>query len=438
MTLRFHEALVRFLERVRAAQSAELADAGQLVIVRDLWGRLSLVSEKKPGVSLELLTEKLAAAAGPFAGDAPTCKDDLFAPELVFGSPELRPIFDAPGVALLERALTGADWLRGPLPNRDPQPPRATLYGVKGGVGRSTALCAWARYLAKRGKKVLVIDLDLESPGVSSTLLPADQTADYGVLDWLIEDAVGNADETLVQMMAAPSPLGRGMSGSVQVVPCGGSEGRAEYMAKLSRAYLDIPQPGGGVQTFADRLARMLDALEAEHRPDVVLLDSRAGLHDIAAVTITRLEAQVFLFAVGTRQTWDAYETLLSQWRGTSVGEAVRRRIKLVAAQVPEEGRKDYLRRFETYAYHLLADTLYEPSSLTELGAFNFDVHDPSAPHYRLPVYWSRPLQDWNPLDDAVSERQLDAALGDFVQGATELTLRRGRSQESGNGQGTQ
>lgn len=432
--IRFDDAFQAYLRLVGEGQATELAGVGQVIVLRDMRGRLRLVLEKAPASAEALagLQARLDLAAGRFSAGPALLGPDLAVAEALFESQDLQDVPGVPGIKLLERVVTGADWLRGPLPNREPQPPRATLFGVKGGVGRSTALCAWARYLAKRGKKVLVVDLDLESPGVSSTLLPIEQTADFGVVDWLVEDAVGNADETLVRLMAAPSPLSQGMTGSVWVVPCGGSEGRDAYMAKLARAYLDVSQPAGGVQTFADRLARMTDALEAEHQPDVVLLDSRAGLHDIAAVTITRLGAQAFLFAVGTRQTWEAYQTLLSQWRDTTIGAEVRERLKLVAAQIPEEGREAYLKRFEEEAHRLLTATLYdaaEPppdedaSSKTPPNAFSFALADHVAPHYRLPIYWNRVFQDWDPLSNRVNEDQINAAFGEFLRGASERLL---------------
>lgn len=425
MTVRFDDALKGYLEVTRAALVSELAQARKVILVRDLRGRLRLVVGNgfASAGAASALQKRLDEAAGPFSGGAPLAESDLLVPSALFESPDLREIDGCPGLWLLERTVMGADWTRTPLPNQSPTPPRATMFGIKGGVGRSTALCAWARHLAGLGKRVLVIDLDLESPGVSSTLLPDSAMADFGVVDWFVEDAVGNVDETLIRLMAAQSPLSGGTSGNIWVVPCGGSQGADAYMAKLARTYQDLAQPLGGVQTFADRLGKMLDALEAAHGPDVVLLDSRAGLHDLAAVTMARLDATVFLFAVGTRQTWNAYRLLLSQWTGTAVGVEVRERLKMVAAQIPEEGREDYLRRFELDSYDLLRDTMYEPSNLGEVGAFSFDVKDTQAPHYPLPVYWSRPLQDWNPLAQVVSAQQLDAALGDFLRGATDLVL---------------
>lgn len=431
MSVRFDDALARCLEEVHAALDGELTAAGPVIIVRDLRGRLRLLISEPPArpEALAALQDRLDVAAGPFAGGPPLFKPDLIAPGAVFDSPDLRAVTGSPRVKLLERAVTGADWTRPPLPDAAPVIPRATLYGLKGGVGRSLTLCAWAHHLARQGRKVLCVDLDLESPGISSTLLPADASADFGVVDWLVEDAVGNADETLVRLMAAHSPLAAGTAGNILVVPGGGASEAARatdgYMAKLARAYVDLPRPAGGVQTFADRLARMIDALEAEHRPDVVLLDSRAGLHDIAAVAITRLGAMSFLFAGNNRQTWDGYRKLLSQWQHQpQIGAEVRQRLRVVAAQVPETGREAYLRQFELDAYDLFAETLYDEEAGAEtLDAFNFDKNDPDAPHYRLPIYWSRALQEWDPLSDVVTPDQHEAAFGSFLPVATEQLL---------------
>lgn len=78
--------------------------------------------------------------------------------------------------------------------------PRIVFFSIKGGVGRSTALAASAWSLATQGKRVLVLDLDLESPGLSSALLSPDRQPEYGITDWLVEDLVNNGDTLLADM----------------------------------------------------------------------------------------------------------------------------------------------------------------------------------------------------------------------------------------------
>lgn len=254
----------------------------------------------------------------------------------------------------------------------------------------------WAQHLAALGERVLVVDLDLESPGVSSSLLPPSSTS-FGVVDWLVEDAVGQADDELLGLMVASSPLSARHEGEVLVVPCGGSTD-ARYLAKLSRAYLEVPSPEG-VRPLAARIATLIDELERTVDPTVVLLDSRAGLHDLAGIATTRLGALTLLFAMDTPQTWAGYRTLLSGWGSRPrVAREVRERLRVVAAQVPETNRGPYLERLRLAAYDAFEPLYDGPPPFGEAerpDAFSPDIQAADAPHAPLPIYWSGEFQSW-------------------------------------------
>jgi hypothetical protein len=300
---------------------------------------------------------------------------------------------------LLERQITGANWSRTQLPKQHPQVPRFTFFGLKGGVGRSTALSILSRELAASDRKVLAIDLDLESPGLSSLMLAPDAVPDYGVVDWLVEAAVGREDDELLSGMVATSGLAAGTGGTIRVIPAGGTSG--EYLEKLSRATLGL-----GVDdergSFASLLGRMVDRLEERERPDVVLIDSRAGLHDLAAVAVNRLGGTTFLFSADTPQTWAGYRLLFDAWRSRPlVARDVRGSLQLVAAQVPETERTPYLARMTERAWDLFRETLYDevgPEAGDEEDAFNFDLSAIDAPHRPLPIYWGREFQGYDPV----------------------------------------
>jgi CobQ/CobB/MinD/ParA nucleotide binding domain len=416
---RFDEAIHIACEHTSAwmAAAGPLAEAGKVVVVRDMLGRLRLVVERRVN-SLTSLDSSLEAALGNFFGGPSLVAGEMIAPNAIFESTDR---FLLEGVTVVERVLTTAEWTRSPLENTPPSPPRATLYGLKGGVGRSTALAAWSRHLADRGERVLVVDLDLESPGVSSSLMSRDSAPPFGILDWLVEDSVGNADDALVRGMVASSPIASGTRGNVMVAPTG-RLGDESYMAKLARAYLDVPA-ADGARPFAVRLASMLDHLERIHKPTVVLLDSRAGIHDLAGIATTRLGATTFLFAVGTRETWDGYSTLLATWASRpDLAREIRDRIFVVAAQVPETDRDEYLARFRLASYDAF-EKLYDPATPDFPDAFNFDIGAQDAPHYPLPIYWSRAFQAWDPLSTDVTADQHRAAFGEFLDKATDLVV---------------
>lgn len=420
MTVRFDEALDRTLAFARE-HLARLG--GDVVIVRDLLGRIRLALGGEPEAP-EALCGELQALLGAFSpGPAQLflLRPEMLAPEAVFAAPELRHL--EKGIRLLERWVIGSDWLRPPLPRRSREAQRLTFFGIKGGVGRSTALVAAARHLAERGHRVLVVDLDLESPGLTATLLPEGTRPSFGVVDWFVEGDVGQADDALLRDIVAPSPLAAGTTGEIRVVPAGGSVGADGYVSKLARVYAS--PPGGG--DLAVRLARLLDALEAAERPSWVLLDSRAGIHDLAAITVTRLDADSLLFAVDTRQTWLAYRYLFATWqKDAPLVRRFRDRLRVVAAQVPETERAAYLDRLRDNASTLFAEYLYDDAAADDDEAFNFDVKDPDAPHSPLPIHWGRQFQDWDPTREppTVKPDEVRAAFGALLDHLDEMSAR--------------
>jgi CobQ/CobB/MinD/ParA nucleotide binding domain len=429
------------------------------VVVRDLYGRIHLVVDDREAEApraevLAALASELRSSLGAFApqgGEIVRLASSMIDPAAVIDTqdakeaPDLAPLrkpandhdlavvvsrnmrrgHEPPDIRVLERTVL-ADWLGRPLDT--PKTPRVTLFGIKGGVGRSTAAAVLAQRFARANKRVLLIDLDLESPGMGSVLLPEGRCPDFGVVDWLVEQAVGQ-EAGLVAEMAVKSPLGEqsgSVAGEILVVPAGGRTREGyDYLAKLSRSYLDTPAEDAPLD-FPERLSKLVVDLESHWKPDVTLLDSRAGLHDIAAVTITRLGATSLLFAVDTPQTWAAYRILFDRWRQHPLrAKGFREGLKMVAAMTPETETTAYLERFTANAYRAFQETLYETADETAMGldAWNFDLHDPDAPHVPLRVEWSRALMQFDPVRDpgALTPQQVEAAFGSFVAGATSL-----------------
>ena len=69
-----------------------------------------------------------------------------------------------------------------------------TFYSYKGGTGRTMALANVAWILASAGKKVLVVDWDLEAPGLhryfAPFLLDKELTSSEGMIDFVSDFAV--------------------------------------------------------------------------------------------------------------------------------------------------------------------------------------------------------------------------------------------------------
>lgn len=431
--VRFNEALLASAQFLTSnAEAAKLLP----LIVRDLQGRIRFAIDKPKAeisaVVIKLLEDK-QAQLGAFSGGGPLFKDEFFEPESIFQSPDIVELFlpsQEQPVHVLDRQITGQDWLR----PQDAEglsgshPPRLVFYGLKGGVGRSTALTMLAYDLARSGKRVLLLDLDLESPGLSSMLLPPDRLVEFGLVDWFIEDAVGQGDDVLRQMVAS-SPLSASTQGEIRIAAAMGAAESA-YLPKLSRVYADIAR-GGSSERFSHRVKRLVKALEAQEKPDVVLIDSRAGLHDLAAVSIMGLSSYTFLFATDAAQSWEGYRLLFTHWQSHPAAlRNVRERLILVQALFPEEDQETRADRFLDKAYTLFSETMYEPVGPTDPGEkqdqdiFNFDMNDTIAPHYPLRIKWNKRFQefDLSLLEKGIlTEAEITATYGAFLEGARRL-----------------
>lgn len=402
---------------------ALLSRLGPMLVNRDVSGRVRLVLHQRISEdtemlkSLQPLLRSLSERLEPHA--FPPERMALFEPDLdaiVQRSPcFLLEGFD--GVRVVDRLTAESHWSHISQPSEGA--PRLVFYSLKGGVGRSTALAVAAWSLAQAGRRVMVLDLDLESPGISSMLLPGDRRPEYGITDWLVEDLVENGDAVLNGLVAW-SELSR--DGEILVVPAHGKD-PGEYVFKLGRVWMPKVQSGGAVESWAARLSRLIQHLERQWRPDVLLMDARAGIDEVAAACVTELGARcTFLFATDSEQTWTGYRALFEHWRRTGAVHKIRERLQLVGALVPELGTSLYLEGLRERAWELFRASLYDEVSAFELEAdpFTFDLADPGAPHLPRVIHWHRSLVSLQSLefrDAALEPDRVRAVFGHFLDG---------------------
>lgn len=400
-----------------------------LLVVRDWQGRFHvgipgnskldrLPSEKKPGLRVAIEALKQAAFPLAYEPDFFFYADELFDAQAMWHGAngvewdELLPL----KVLWIERQGKEKIWTQIPPNSNAVHPLRLVFFGIKGGVGRSSALLATAYHLLSKGKKVLVLDADFESPGVSSTLLNEALRPDYGLVDWFALDALDPnlaCDLLSSRRLCERSGLEQGFgAGEVWVAPSYGCKSQ-DYVGKLGRLYQDV-----GDQGYVERFRRLLVSLEDELSPDVVLIDSRAGVDDTAALTLTQLDAHGLLFATHGRSTWSGYGHLFSHWQNYARllpgGEDFRSKLHVVSALSPVD--TSYDKAFLDASYGLFQSHLYEEleSNQLEGDGFNYGAEDPDAPHYPRRVRWDEMLRHFDPIQNPA---QLDAAVFDKVFG---------------------
>jgi hypothetical protein len=212
-----------------------------------------------------------------------------------------RPLGEPKNAFVLERLLSNESWVRGSDSNPESWPPVIAFYSFKGGVGRSTAAALTALTLAREGKRVVVIDLDLEAPGIEGYFFaPSDPNGKVqtGVVDYLLERGVAGASyrpEINDFVLPYSDPAVAATGGSLLIVPAGRVDDT--YMERLGRLNLaDIGRKPG-----AENPLRALIAGVLSWRPaDLVVVDSRTGFTDLGGITLNGLSTlDVLVFRGG-------------------------------------------------------------------------------------------------------------------------------------------
>ncbi|MBF0460357.1 MAG: AAA family ATPase [Magnetococcales bacterium] len=164
-----------------------------------------------------------------------------------------------------------------------------TFYSYKGGVGRTLALANMARFLAYFGQKVVVMDFDLEAPGLHYKfgLHEHSEPPLRGVVDLLHGFVTqGKVPDSLEGCVF---DVGRKQEhGSIHLIPAGDvpSVGYWKKLAAIDWHGLFYAEPNPpGVPLF-EELRRLIEQTLA---PDFLLIDSRTGITEIGGVATTVL-----------------------------------------------------------------------------------------------------------------------------------------------------
>ena len=405
--------------KVLQVRSLELQNIDKLIINRDLNGRIRLLADENTTTNNKKIINGIAESMAYILGDRIPNKERVMYESYLDEVIKNAPYFSLTGfnnVIIADRLLGETNW--GNILPINNKSHRIVFYSIKGGVGRSTALAATAWALAEEGKKVLVVDMDLESPGITSSLLPPEKSPMYGIVDWLVEDLINNGDIVFSNIFSL-SDLSR--NGEIFLVPSYGKN-PGEYISKIGRAWMSNYISPENRELWQTRMDRLIQQLETNLKPDVVLIDSRAGIDEISAACITSLGAEaVLLFSLDTDQTWDGYTILFDHWLKTGAVKDIRERLQIVGALIPEKEANKYKENFNERSWDVFTNKLYDkiPADVSDSDLFSFDRDDEEGPHYPLCVYWNRGLEAlpnmYQSLGQNINKDHVRLIFGDLI-----------------------
>jgi hypothetical protein len=382
------------------------------VVLRDATGLLCFASaDSAPSVRRrKVITNRLKERLGPYARpDRVLLFSDEPSAQRILNEPD-RLIMEVMGghfCKIVDRRIVGSGWLATPI-SRAGKPPRVVFASLKGGVGRSTALAVTASDLASRGRNVLVIDLDLEAPGLGELMLTSDRAPRFGVLDYLVESGIGGIPDASLGAFVGTSPLTESGGGRVDVVPALGTRSITapeNVLPKLARAMLENVAPEGTPRSAGTQISEMIDRLSGQESYDAILIDSRSGLAELAAPAVLGLGAIVLLFGTAQQQTIAGYQPLFSGFkllamRGLERGISSDWRLMFKPVYAKASLVPQISARYAADIYDLFADNLYDAvddPDRSELSV-NFSADDPEAPHVPLVIPFDPRFAEFDPF----------------------------------------
>ena len=213
---------------------------------------------------------------------------------------------------------------------------RVVFYSYKGGVGRTTALIQTAFQLARQGKRVVLVDMDVEAPGLQSLLPPSDKPVEEGLIDYLWERQTRFFDENnRPEIHLTDNHQGKraGIVYSVKdsqsrrdlfIVPAGKIGQRyIQRLSILSTAHL--------FSASTDPWYQFEEELWKQYEPDIMLIDARTGLNEWGGLSLLQLADEAFAVLYPSQQNAEGIcfvRNLLKELTGVQA--------KLVLSPIPE------------------------------------------------------------------------------------------------------
>ena len=241
-------------------------------------------------------------------------------------------------------------------------------------MGGTTAMVGVGLLLAQEGKHVVLVNTDIEAPGLSSLFFP-ENAINRGTLDCFLENRIGAAGKISDYTLSYDvNTVVDQASGSLTVIPAGRVD--ENYLSKLARIDFQGYQPN----SLSESLKSLLEDIDKAYPDtDYILLDARAGFHDLGGVTLGRIPHGDVLFGSHSDPSWSGIQQAV-RYAGRVQGEEDEKMFLIMAASMSEsrfsERYSGYLESFLRRSYEVFLECYYgsSPPSLMAQGDAHYPV----------------------------------------------------------------
>jgi tetratricopeptide (TPR) repeat protein len=260
-----------------------------------------------------------------------------------------------------------------------------TFYSFKGGAGRTSALVNIAAELVTQGRRVLIVDFDLEAPGVDTFNLPrppqhlsAENDPLLGVVDYVTKYIKTGEAPDLAHYVYQSAGIGAN-GGALWIMPAGKQDGT--YAERLNSIdWLNLYEQHNGFLMFEDLKAQCEGLLD----PDYVLVDSRTGHTDIAGICTRQLPDAVVALFFPNEQNVRGLERIVQGVRQEAQTDRKKEiHLHFVPANVPDTYDEDQIlasRMVEVQkrlGYGKAAATIHQDTGLSLINQVIFTLERP-------------------------------------------------------------
>ena len=286
------------------------------------------------------------------------------------------------------------------------------------------ALANVAVELAKRGRRVLAVDFDLEAPGLDTFDILRPRGEVPGIIDFVHEYLNSGQAPDVHEFMSRLTAVGD-RDGELWIMPSGAQ--RATYAAHFNDIdWAELYEKRDGYLLFEDLKAQWEQAIN----PDYVLIDSRTGHTDTGGICTRQLPDTVAILFFPNEQNLRGLTKVVKDIRAEA-GEPRRKDIGLhfIMSNVPDLDDEDRILQRKIDAFREQLGFAGEPLMVhryDSLSLLNQTVFTKERPRSRLAREYRRLVRE-------IVGRNLvdrDGAL-DYIRQAGERWHRRGMMHES-------
>ena len=187
-----------------------------------------------------------------------------------------------------------------------------TFYSFKGGVGRTMALVNSGVELARKGRKVLLVDFDLEAPGLDTFDAVKPKKSAPGIVDF-VKEYLDTGQAPKVEGFLEKCPEVGNEGGELWLMPAGTSKSTyADSFRQIDWGALY--ERRDGFLLFEDLKAQWKEVV----KPDYVLIDSRTGHTDVGGICTRQLPDSVAILFFPNQQNLNGLTKVVADIRSES------------------------------------------------------------------------------------------------------------------------